>query len=165
MKRQGWTRPRLLSAAAAGAIAVGGYVHYCLYRHGFRSIPKIGTGFLLQVLSSVVVAGALVIGRERVMHLGRRIVRRTAAIRLAGLMLSIGTLVAFGLTRTPAGLFNFMERGLQPAPQALTALVAESLAVVLLALALAADRLHPRAVEGPGHRHRATARLRLGDSP
>src|ERR1700736_6309666 len=68
--------PRLLSAAAAAAIVVGGYVHYCLYRHGYRSIPKIGTGFLIQVLSSVMVAGALVLGRERVLHLGHLVVRR-----------------------------------------------------------------------------------------
>jgi hypothetical protein len=140
-RRSGWTLPRLFSAAAGGAIVVGGYVHYCLYRHGYRSIPKIGVGFLLQVLSSAVVAGALLIGRERALHLGHLIVRRTAAVRLAGLMLSIGTLAAFGLTRTPAGLFNFVERGLQPAPQAVTALVAESLAVLLLGMALLADRL------------------------
>jgi hypothetical protein len=131
----------VFSAAAAGAIVVGGYVHYCLYRHGYRSIPKIGTGFLLQVLSSAVVAGALVIGRERALHLGHLVVRRTAAVRLAGLMLSIGTLAAFGLTRTPAGLFNFVEHGLQPAPQAVTALVAETLAIVLLGIAVFADRL------------------------
>jgi hypothetical protein len=140
-RRSGWTLPRLFSAAAGGAIVVGGYVHYCLYRHGYRSIPKIGVGFLLQVLSSAVVAGALLIGRGRALHLGHLIVRRSAAVRLAGLMLSIGTLAAFGLTRTPAGLFNFVERGLQPAPQAVTALVAESLAVVLLGMALLADRL------------------------
>jgi hypothetical protein len=140
-QRSRWTLPRLFSAAAGGAIVVGGYVHYCLYRHGYRSIPKIGVGFLLQVLSSALVAGALLIGRERALHLGRLIVRRTAAVRLAGLMLSIGTLAAFGLTRTPAGLFNFVERGLQPAPQAVTALVAESLAVLLLGMALLADGL------------------------
>ena len=148
------TRARFLSIAAAAAIAVGGYVHYCLYRHGFRAIPKIGTGFLLQGLSSVVIAAALVIGRERVLHIGRRIVRRSAAVRLAALGLSVGTLAAFGLTRTPAGLFNFMERGLEPAPQALIALVAESAAVLLLGMALVADRLHAgeaRQVSGPRH--------------
>ena len=144
-ERAGGTSARRFSLAAAAAIVIGGYVHFCLYRHGFRAIPKIGTAFLIQVLSSVVVAAALVIGREQVLHLGRRIVRRTAAVRMAGLMLSIGTLAAFGLTRTPAGLFNFMERGLQPAPQALIALVAESAAAVLLGVALMTDRLRPQA--------------------
>ncbi|HYR61405.1 MAG TPA: hypothetical protein VET24_02065 [Actinomycetota bacterium] len=159
------TRPRYLSAVAAGAILVGGYVHYCLY-HGFRSIPKIGTGFLIQVLSSVVVAGALVAGRERVLDLGHLVVWRTAAIRVAGLMLSIGTLAAFALTRTPVGLFNFTERGLQPAPQAVIALVAESLAVVLLGMALVADRLHPQAAtQRSGNQGRITANVRLGDAP
>ena len=164
-RRWGWTRPRFFSAVAAAAIVVGGYVHFCLYRHGFRAIPKIGAGFLIQFVSSVVVAGALVIGRERVLHLGRLIVRRTAAIRLAGLALSVGTLAAFGLTRTPAGLFNFMERGLQPAPQALIALVAESLAVVLLGMALFGDRPHPRAeVTRSGPRGRPTTQLQPGDA-
>src|SRR5438552_18180968 len=105
-RRSGWTLPRLCSAAAGGAIVVGGYVHYCLYRHGYRSIPKIGIGFLLQVLSSAFVAGALPIGRERALDLGHLIVRRTAAGRLARRLLGNGPLAPFGLTRTPAGLFN-----------------------------------------------------------
>jgi hypothetical protein len=45
------------------------------------------------------------------------------------------------LPRTRAGLFNFVEHGLRPAPQAVTALVAESLATVLLGIAVFADRL------------------------
>jgi len=65
-------RPRpALRYAAAASIVVGGYVHYCLYRNGFRTIPKIGVGFLLQAITSVLVAGALLIGRERVLRLGR----------------------------------------------------------------------------------------------
>lgn len=158
-------RARVLSIAAAGAIAVGGYVHYCLYRHGFRAIPKIGVGFLLQGVSSAVLAAALVIGGERVLHAGRWIVRRSAAVRFSALGLSVGTLAAFGLTRTPAGLFNFMERGLEPAPQALIALVAESVAVLLLGAALVTDRLHPRhARQTSGPRHGPTAHLRLDGS-
>ena len=55
----GAARPRRrgLRYAAAAAIAVGGYIHLCLYRNGFRAVPKIGTGFLLQVVTSAVLAG------------------------------------------------------------------------------------------------------------
>ena len=68
---------------------------------------------------------------------------------LAAAALAAGTLVAFALTRTPGGLFNFQERGLQPAPQALIALVAESAALVVLGAWLVADHLvnrQPRAL-------------------
>src|SRR5690349_16667290 len=61
---------RALQYVAAAAIVVGGYVHLCLYRHGFRAIPTVGTGFLLQALTSVAIAGAL-IARDRIVRVGR----------------------------------------------------------------------------------------------
>jgi hypothetical protein len=60
--------------------------------------------------------------------------------------LAAGTLLAFALTRTPGGLFNFQERGLQPAPQALIALVAEAGVLVVLGGWLVADHVVRRAV-------------------
>ena len=145
---------RMLRYAAAASIAVGGYIHLCLYRHGFRAIPKIGPGFLLQVVTSALVAGTLLIGRERILLIGRLVVRSSAAVQLLGLSLSLGTLAAFGLTRTPAGLFNFQERGLQPAPQALIALVAELIATVLLVSTLVLDHLRPVPLEMDAPRSR-----------
>ena len=148
---------RALRCAAAAAIAVGGYIHLCLYRNGFRAIPTIGVGFLVQVIGSAAVAGALVIGRDRLLHVGRMAVHSSAVVRLLGLGLSGGTLVAFGLTRTPMGLFNFRELGLEPAPQALIALVAELAALALLTITLVLDQLRPVAVplriaeRGPSH--------------
>lgn len=117
---------RALAVATAALVATGGYVHLCLYRHGYRSIPKIGVGFLLQVVASVVVVLALLIGPHllgRIAHVTDRLA--AALTELAAAALAVGTLVAFALTRTPGGLFNFQERGLQPAPKALIALVAE----------------------------------------
>ena len=74
----------------------------------YRTIPKIGVGFLLTVIairaswqSGVVLRG----GANRL-------------VRLAGMTLSAGTLVAFAVSRTPAGLFNFREVGFHPSPQA-----------------------------------------------
>jgi hypothetical protein len=117
---------RALGVATALLVATGGYVHFCLYRHGYRTIPKIGLGFLLQVVASAIVVVALLIGPHavaRVAHLTDRLAG--ALTRLAAAGLAIGTLSAFALTRTSRGLFNFQERGLRPAPQALIALVAE----------------------------------------
>ncbi|HEX3426307.1 MAG TPA: alkaline phosphatase family protein [Acidimicrobiales bacterium] len=143
-------RRRVLRYSAAAAIAVGGYIHLCLYRNGFRAVPKIGTGFLLQVVTSAILAGALLVGRERILQVGRFLVRSTVAVRALGLSLSLGTLAAFGLTRTPMGLFNFTERGLQPAPQALIALVAEVAAAALLMTTLMIDHLWPVSVQAAG---------------
>jgi hypothetical protein len=77
-----------------------------------------------------------------------RVTDRSAGIAtgLATAALAAGTLVAFALTRTPGGLFNFQERGLQPAPQALIALVAEAGALVVLGLWLIATRAVRREV-------------------
>src|SRR5438067_4099255 len=143
-------RRRVLRYAAAASIAVGGYIHLCLYRNGFRAIPKIGTGFLLQVVTSALLAAALLIGRDRILQVGRFLVRSAVAVRTLGLSLSLGTLAAFGLTRTPMGLFNFTERGLQPAPQALIALVAELAAAALLTTTLVLDHLWPVSVQLAG---------------
>jgi hypothetical protein len=136
---------RTLGVVTAALVATGGYVHLCLYRHGYRSIPKIGTGFLLQVVASAIVAAALLAGPRRV----ARLVRVTDGFAgtvtgLAAAALSTGTLAAFALTRTPGGLFNFQERGLQPSPQALVALVSEAGVLVVLAVWLAADHLGRR---------------------
>ena len=50
-----------------------------------------------------------------------------AAAGLAG-----GALIGFGLSRT-VGLFGFVERGLQPAPQALLSILAETAVFALAA--------------------------------
>jgi hypothetical protein len=125
---------RLFGIAVAALVAAGGYVHYCLYRHGYRAIPKIGVGFLLQAVTSAIVVVVLLVGPHlvaRVAHVTDRLAGALTGLAVAGL--SGGTLVAFALTRTPGGLFNFQERGLEPAPQALIALVAEAGALVVLA--------------------------------
>src|SRR5689334_8764315 len=124
---------RALGVATAGLVAAGGYVHFCLYRHGYRTIPKLGVGFLLQVISSAIVVVALLVGPHAIARLAHVSERLTGALTLAAAAgLALGTLTAFALTRTPGGLFNFQERGLQPAPQALIALVAEVGVLVIL---------------------------------
>ena len=132
-------RVRLLDIVAAALIGVGGYLHYSLYIEGYRAIPTIGTAFLLQVISSAIVAVALIVHLRFRLHVGRVAISAPTMARIAGIGLSVGTLVAFVLSRLPGGLFNFQERGLQPAPQSLLTIIAEAGAVVLLVAALAFD--------------------------
>jgi len=120
-------------------ILAGGYVHFCLYRHGYRFIPKIGVSFLLQFTSSAALAAALLVRRGRV-RLGRHSVALAQLTRLSAIGLSVGTLAALGIAHTSGGLFQFREIGLRPAPQTLIAIGAESLAALLLGVAMLAGR-------------------------
>jgi hypothetical protein len=124
-------RIRWVAWLSAFLIAAGGYIHLCLYRHGYRTIPKIGVGFLLTVIASGVLALGLVVVRGHANRLARA----------AGMALSAGTLVAFAISRTPAGLFNFREVGFQPSPQAALAVVTEGSALLLLLISFAIERL------------------------
>jgi hypothetical protein len=127
------SRPRLpagLPLAAAGLLAAGGWVHWCLYRHGYRYIPTIGPLFMLNALSSLAVAVLVALRRE-------------LFVRLAGLLLAGTSLAAFVASRT-VGLLSFRERGLQPAPQAPLVLAIEVLALVLLAATYRWDRAASR---------------------
>jgi hypothetical protein len=130
---------RLLTVVSALLILAGGYVHFCLYRHGYRFIPKIGVSFLLQFTSSAILAGALLVRAGRV-RLGRHFVPLAQLTRLSAIGLSVGTLAALGVAHTPGGLFQFHEIGLRPAPQTLIAIVVESLATLLLGLAVVIAR-------------------------
>jgi hypothetical protein len=120
-------------------ILAGGYVHFCLYRHGYRFIPKIGVSFLFQSTSSAFLAAALLVRGGRI-RLGRRSLAPAQLTRLSGIGLSVGTLAALGIAHTPGGLFQFREIGLRPAPQTLIAILVESLAALLLAVAIVLDR-------------------------
>ena len=112
---------RTLRIAAAIAILVGGLVHLDLYFDGYRAIPDIGRSFLLNAVASGVVAAAVA-------------VRSEWFVRVAGIVLAAGTIVAFAISRQGDGLFDFRERGLEPSPQAALALAVEIAAIVLLAL-------------------------------
>lgn len=115
-----------LATVGAFTLAVGGFVHLCLYRHGYRSIPDIGKLFAANVVASALAAAALLL-------------RRDLVVRLAGLAIATGTLAAFAVSRTSVGLLHFREVGLLPAPQAGVALVAELAAFVVLGATVAWD--------------------------
>ncbi|HMC53014.1 MAG TPA: hypothetical protein VKI64_09665, partial [Acidimicrobiales bacterium] len=129
---------RRVNAVSAGLVLAGGYLHLCLYRRGYRFIPKIGVGFALQFVSSALIAGALLLPWSRA-RLGRHRVAPVLLTRLAAIGLSIGTLGALGVAHTPGGLFHFREVGLRPAPQTLIAIVVEALAALLLCVVTLVD--------------------------
>ena len=116
-----------MRVVAAAAVLVGGLVHLDLYfRYGYRDITTgdVGRAFLANGIASVVIAAAL-------------LVRRDVIIRLAGLGLALLTLVSFTMSRTlDNGFRGFTEKGMDPSPQATIALIAEIVAVVLLAASL-----------------------------
>jgi hypothetical protein len=94
-------------------------VHAYLYIDGYRAIPTVGPGFLLQ--GSVFCALAVLI-----------LVGAPAWLRVAAAAAAAASLVAFALSRT-VGLFGFTETGWQPTPYALLAVVAQ-IATILLVL-------------------------------
>lgn len=124
----GLTLDLWLRLVAALAILVGGLVHLELYfRGGYRSFPNanLGRSFLLNGTASVFLAAVL-------------LMRRDVIVRLAGIAVTVGTLIAFYLTRqTDQGIFGFTEQGLEPSPQAALALIVELLALVALVVSFA----------------------------
>ena len=95
---------RPLRIAAAIGLLIGGLVHLQLYFKGYRSIDKIGPSFLLNAVASGVIAAALV-------------ARKEWFVRLAGIGLAVGTIIAFILSRQDDGLFDFHEQASNRRPR------------------------------------------------
>ncbi len=116
---------RAFPLAAAGCLAASGFIHAQLYVDGYRVVPRIGPSFLVQASGSFAVAVLLVVAawsRDRLPAL---------ALRLAAAALAAGALAGFVASRT-VGVLGFVERGLQPAPQALLSVLVEVGVLVLL---------------------------------
>ncbi|QHC23701.1 hypothetical protein [Streptomyces sp. GS7] len=138
--------PTLRSATAA-TLAVGGYIHAQLYIDGYRFIPTIGPLFLLQAGTSFSLAVLLLVGMPPLLL-------RTAAAGVA-----LGALGGFTASRT-VGVFGFTEHGLQPEPQAVLSLLAETGTLVLLAIWQVTVTRQPRAARPPVRApNRATTRI------
>lgn len=111
--------PRLLMPLAAVLLVADGWVHLDLYRHGYRSVPTIGPLFALNAASSALVGLVVLLRRELI-------------VRMAAILVAVGTLAGFVASRLPGGIFGFQEKGLQPAPQGAEALIAEILIIVVV---------------------------------
>jgi len=109
---------------AAALILGGGAIHLKLYFDSYRDFPNanLGRSFLLNAIASLVAAILLVVWRNPLSL-------------LAGLVLVNATLLAFALSRTSNGIFDFTETGFNPSPEAVLSLVFKiGAAVVLIGL-------------------------------
>jgi hypothetical protein len=130
------TLPAPIRIGVALCLGLSGYLHAELYIHGYRMIPGIGPAFLLQASGSFAVAMLLVVAGPVILRLG------AAA-------LALGALGGFVLSRT-IGVFGFIERGFDPAPQALISILAEIATLALLVAPTATA--HQRHQAGSGDR-------------
>lgn len=108
-------------------LAAAGFVHADLYLHGYRAIPLVGPAFLLQASGSFAIAVLLLVSNVLI-------------LRLAAAGLAAGALAGFVMSRT-VGIGTFVERGFDPAPQALISVLLEVAVVVLLAAPWLVGRL------------------------
>lgn len=120
-------------SAAAVLVLAGGLLHLKLYYDGYRDWPNdnLGRMFLLNAIGSIAIAVALAAWKHW-------------APVLAGLGMVNGTLFAFGVSRTDAGVpfthaagpgARFSEVGWSPSPEAALSLIAEvGAAAALIAL-------------------------------
>lgn len=115
-------RTLALRLAVAICLATAGYVHAQLYVRGYRAIPYVGPSFRWDAAASFALAILLLVGYPLI-------------LRFAAIALCVGGLGGFILSRT-TGLFGFVERGLQPAPQALISIFAWVAALALLVIPL-----------------------------
>jgi len=108
--------------AAATFVLAGGYIHFDLWRGGYRAIEYIGPLFVANAVVSVLLVLALLL-------------RPDVRVAVAGVVFSLGSLAALVLSRT-TGLLGFTERGWSDmAVQATTAEIGAIVAIALLMVA------------------------------
>jgi multisubunit Na+/H+ antiporter MnhG subunit len=114
-----------------GAIAILGVgaVHLQQYLAGYHSIPTIGPLFLLNAVSSGVVAIGLLAPIERILH-PRGTELTSGLLAGAALAIAAGSLVALFVSENGT-LFGFSETGYRTV--VVLAIIAEALTIVLLA--------------------------------
>jgi hypothetical protein len=146
---------RTMRRLGAIAILAVGAVHLQEYLgDGYRSIPTIGPLFLLNAISSAVVAIGLLVPLERVLH-HRRAELVSALLAGAGLAIAAGSLVALFISEN-GRLFGFSETGYGTA--IIIAIVAEALAVMLLAPVAALSLKRAASGRAPGMNRAVTSR-------
>jgi hypothetical protein len=121
----------------SATLAVSGVIHAYLYiAGGYRYIPIVGPGFLIQASIFCALAVLVLVGAPD-------------WCSWAGGVLAVGALIAFALSRT-MGLFGFTERGWSPSPYAALSVIAEALTVVLVAVLVLIRRRRVKRVEPHG---------------
>ena len=108
--------------AAATFVLIGGAIHLDMWRSGYRGIRYIGPLFVANVAVSALLVLALLI-------------RPDVRVAIAGMVFSVGSLIALILSRT-TGLLGFTEKAWTD--MAVQATTAEIGAVVAIGFVLAA---------------------------
>jgi hypothetical protein len=143
---------RTIRRLGAIAILAVGAVHLQEYLgDGYRSIPTIGPLFLLNAVSSGVVAIGLLAPLERILH-HPRAEFTSGLLAVAGVAIAVGSLVALFVSEN-GSLFGFSETGYGTA--IVLAIIAEALAVVLLAPVAALSLKRATAGDSASGVHRA----------
>ena len=124
-----------LQVGIAATLAVSGVIHAYLYITGYRDIPTVGPGFLLQGSLFCALAVLILAGGPGWLYL------------VAGVGAS-GSLIAFALSRT-IGLFGFTETGWEPSPYTWLSIAAEALTFLLVGVAVLPGRVGASAVTHP----------------
>jgi hypothetical protein len=135
---------RTIRRLGALAILAVGAIHLQEYfGDGYRVLPTIGPLFLLNGISSVVVAIGLCAPLERMLQ-QRRAEVASGLLAGAGVAIAAGSLIALFISES-GPLFGFSESGYSTA--VVLAIITEALAVVLLTPVLAVSL--KRAASGP----------------
>ena len=127
-------RPSVLRLTIAIGCVLIGAMHLRLYFDSYRDIPieNVGRSFVLNAVAAGAIAVLVLVWPSRL-------------ALVAPLVLANATLVAFALSRTDRGIFNFTERGWNPSPDAALS-VAVEIATGLLAVAALVLEAPPREV-------------------
>jgi hypothetical protein len=109
---------------AVGAVAIGA-LHLRLYFDSYRDVPieNVGRSFVLNAVASFAAAAIVLVWNHRL------------AV-LTPLLVADATLIAFALSRTDRGVFNFTERGWDPSPDAALSVVIEIATAIACVAAL-----------------------------
>jgi hypothetical protein len=145
---------RTMRRLGAIAILAIGAVHLQQYLDGYRSVPTIGSLFLLNAVSSGVVAIALVAPLARMLN-HRRAELTSGLLAGAGLAIAVGSLIALFVSENGT-LFGFSETGYST--PIVLAIIAEGLAVVLLAPVAAVCLRRAASGRAPGMNRAVTSR-------
>jgi hypothetical protein len=120
-------RPSVLRLAIAVGCVLIGAIHLNLYFDSYRHVEDVGRSFILNAVAAGVSAVIVLVWPHRL-------------ALLAPLVLANATLVAFGLSRTDRGIFNFTETGWNPSPDAALSVAIEIVTGLLAVLALYRER-------------------------
>ncbi len=137
------TITRTLRVVAAVSALIAGYAHLKLYNDGYKDVPvgNIGAQFLLNALTAVVIAGALL---APIFLTSSPHWLRHGAPAL-GVGWAATSLLAFWLSRTSTGWMGFQDGpGLNPSPEAALSVFPEIVVLLSCAALLAMWLLHRR---------------------